>query len=47
MRTDRGTTHIETYMVAEKEVLAKSKSLRKACAKYSVNLLAPEFSLKF
>jgi len=31
---NRGTSSIQTYVEADKEVLAKSSSLRKASAKY-------------
>jgi hypothetical protein len=37
MKTNRGTTPREIYMKAAKEVLAKTSSLRKASAKYSIN----------
>ena len=39
-RKNRGTSPLETYMEAAKEILAKSSSLRKACAKYSINFIA-------
>jgi hypothetical protein len=38
-KTNRGTTPRETYMKAAKEVLAKTTSLRKASAKYSINFM--------
>jgi hypothetical protein len=38
-KTNRGTTPIETYMKAAKQVLAKTGSLRKASAKYSINFM--------
>jgi hypothetical protein len=38
-KTNRGTAPRETYIEAAKEVLAKTSSLRKASAKYSVNFM--------
>jgi hypothetical protein len=45
-KTNRGTTPRETYMKAEKEVLAKTSSLRKTSAKYSINYMTLQIFCK-